>query len=235
MAFSLNGTHIEGGTFNSVAGNMSQVFTSHVVPAGVLPGNEVSRDHPRLEGGHRFTGSSGSIGPIRSQRALRNQDTWPYGHLRPQIQHVDDQPESSYSSQSPTPETVNVTYGLPMYPSQFQWPLQNHNAPAQGWAGQNNSNTFNSVAGDMTQLSVTSYGEPGIDLLSRHVAMEALHDSGERFLEPACLPGTRTDIMEKLRLWSTDTSIESTILWLHGCAGAGKISHCPDVCQEPSN
>jgi hypothetical protein len=56
MAFSLNGTHIEGGTFNSVAGNMSQVFNSHVVPAGLLPGNEVSRDHPRLEGSHRFTG-----------------------------------------------------------------------------------------------------------------------------------------------------------------------------------
>jgi hypothetical protein len=110
MAFSLNGTHIEGGTFNSVAGKMSQVFTSHVVPAGVLPGNEVSRDHPRLEGGHRFTGevhvcglggcaifdhgpiqvplatttgSSGSIGPIRSQRALRNQDTRPYGKPMP--------------------------------------------------------------------------------------------------------------------------------------------------------
>jgi hypothetical protein len=56
MAFSLNGTYIEGGTFNSVAGNMSQVFTSHVVPVGLLSGNEVSRDHPRLEGGHELTG-----------------------------------------------------------------------------------------------------------------------------------------------------------------------------------
>ncbi|KAJ7326445.1 hypothetical protein DFH08DRAFT_885925 [Mycena albidolilacea] len=74
----------------------------------------------------------------------------------------------------------------------------------------------------MTQLSVTSYGESGIDLLYRHVAMEALHDSGERFPEPACHPGTRTAIMEMLHSWSTDTSTESTILWLHGCAGAGK-------------
>ncbi|KAJ7779576.1 hypothetical protein B0H14DRAFT_3586595 [Mycena olivaceomarginata] len=157
MAFSLNGTHIEGGTFNSVAGNMSQVFNSHVVPAGLLLGDE------------------------SSQTAT--------GHLRPQIQHVDDQSEPSYSSQSPTPETVAVTYGLPVYSSQFQRPLQNHDAPAQGWAGQNNSNTFNSIAGDMTQLSVTSYGESGIDLLYCHVAMEALHDSGERFPEPACHPG----------------------------------------------
>ncbi|KAJ7326431.1 hypothetical protein DFH08DRAFT_885874 [Mycena albidolilacea] len=74
----------------------------------------------------------------------------------------------------------------------------------------------------MTQLSVTLYGESGIDLLYRHVAMEALHDSGERFPEPACHPGTRTAIMEMLHSWSTDTSTESTILWLHGCAGAGK-------------
>ncbi|KAJ7805594.1 hypothetical protein B0H14DRAFT_2526677 [Mycena olivaceomarginata] len=74
----------------------------------------------------------------------------------------------------------------------------------------------------MTQLSVTSYGESGIDLLYRHVAMEALHDSGERFPEPACYPGTRTATMEELHSWSTDTSTENTILWLHGCAGAGK-------------
>jgi hypothetical protein len=56
MAFSLNGTHIVGGSFNSVAGNMSQVFNSHVMPAGLLLGNEVSMDHPQLEGGHEFTG-----------------------------------------------------------------------------------------------------------------------------------------------------------------------------------
>ncbi|KAJ7732958.1 hypothetical protein B0H14DRAFT_2639725 [Mycena olivaceomarginata] len=199
MAFSLNGTHIEGGTFNSVAGSMSQVFNSHVVPAGLLSGNEVSRDHPRLEGSHRFTGSSGSIGPIRGQRVLRNQDTWPY--------------ESSDSLQSPPPETVDITHGLPVYPSQLQQLLQNCDAPARGWTGQTDTKTFNNVAGDMTQLSVTSYGES---------AMEALHDSGERFPEPACHPGTRTDIMGKLHLWSTDTSTASTILWLHGCAGAGK-------------
>jgi hypothetical protein len=103
MAFSLNSTHIEGGTFNSVAGNMAQVFNSHVVPAGLLSGNKVSRDHPQLKGGHRLTGevhvcggwaifdhgratmtgSSGSIGSIRSQRALRNQDTQPYGKPMP--------------------------------------------------------------------------------------------------------------------------------------------------------
>ncbi|KAJ7779585.1 hypothetical protein B0H14DRAFT_3586609 [Mycena olivaceomarginata] len=220
-SFSLNGTHIEGGTFNSVAGNMSQVFNSHVIPAGLLPGNEVSRDHPRLEGGHSSqvkstyvedvqylimvtlaitTGSSGSIGPIRGQRVLRNRDTRPY--------------EPSYSSQSPTPEMVAVTYGLPVYPSQFQRPLQNQDAPAQGWAGQNNSNTFNSIAGDMTQLSVTSYGESGVPW---KLSMTQESASRNRLAIQ-----DKDSYNEELHSWSTDTSTESTILWLHGCAGAGK-------------
>ncbi|KAJ7117010.1 hypothetical protein C8R44DRAFT_556075, partial [Mycena epipterygia] len=50
----------------------------------------------------------------------------------------------------------------------------------------------------------------------------ALHDSLERFPEPACHPGTRTDILDQLSSWSTDTNPESTILWLHGSAGMGK-------------
>ncbi|KAJ7264174.1 hypothetical protein C8J57DRAFT_1331989 [Mycena rebaudengoi] len=50
----------------------------------------------------------------------------------------------------------------------------------------------------MTQLNVNSYG---IDILYRSVVMEALHDSGERFPEPACHPGTRTRVLEELRAW----------------------------------
>jgi hypothetical protein len=52
--------------------------------------------------------------------------------------------------------------------------------------------------------------------------MEALHDSVERFPEPACHPGTRTLVVEKLRAWSVDTRPQSTIMWLYGSAGMGK-------------
>ncbi|KAJ7854662.1 hypothetical protein B0H13DRAFT_1642309 [Mycena leptocephala] len=62
----------------------------------------------------------------------------------------------------------------------------------------------------------------GIDILYRSVVVEALHDSGERFPEPACHPGTRTSVLEELRAWSVDTSPESTIMWLYGAAGMGK-------------
>ncbi|KAJ6566689.1 hypothetical protein B0H19DRAFT_712994 [Mycena capillaripes] len=72
----------------------------------------------------------------------------------------------------------------------------------------------------MTQ--VISYGESGIDLLHRHVVTEALHDSVERFSEPACHPGTRTEVLNELRSWSTETNVESTLLWMYGSAGMGK-------------
>ncbi|KAJ7478217.1 hypothetical protein FB451DRAFT_1556981 [Mycena latifolia] len=92
--------------------------------------------------------------------------------------------------------------------------------------------TFNNVAGNMTQVlhfHITpshSLADPrlldGMDILYRSVVAEALHDSGERFPEPACHPGTRTAVLEELRSWSIDRDSESTILWLHGSAGMGK-------------
>ncbi|KAJ7266160.1 hypothetical protein C8J57DRAFT_384728 [Mycena rebaudengoi] len=80
--------------------------------------------------------------------------------------------------------------------------------------------TFNSVAGNMTQLSV--FGEPEIDILRARVVTEALHDSVERFPEPACHPGTRTAMLEELASWASDAVPESAIWWLQGSAGVGK-------------
>ncbi|KAJ7842033.1 hypothetical protein B0H14DRAFT_2586588 [Mycena olivaceomarginata] len=82
--------------------------------------------------------------------------------------------------------------------------------------------TYNSVGGNMTQLNVTAFGESGMDILYRSVVMEALHDSGERFPEPACHPGARTRVLEELSTWSVDMSPESSIMWLYGAAGMGK-------------
>ncbi|KAJ7450493.1 hypothetical protein B0H11DRAFT_1822102, partial [Mycena galericulata] len=72
------------------------------------------------------------------------------------------------------------------------------------------------------EVNVTSYGESGIDTLYRFISIEALHNSGERFQEPACHPGTRTAKLAELNAWSLDTSPTSQLLWLHGAAGAGK-------------
>ncbi|KAJ7289483.1 hypothetical protein C8J57DRAFT_1165338 [Mycena rebaudengoi] len=81
-------------------------------------------------------------------------------------------------------------------------------------------NISNSVHGNMT---VTSYGESGIDILYRDVVKSALHNSGERFDEPACHPGTRSKILSELHDWSLNVSPEATpMVWLYGSAGAGK-------------
>ncbi|KAJ7128776.1 hypothetical protein C8R43DRAFT_848866, partial [Mycena crocata] len=66
------------------------------------------------------------------------------------------------------------------------------------------------------------YANSGVRLLLRGVAMEALHNSSERFVEPACHPGTRSVVLQELLEWSIDTDRQRTILWLHGCAGIGK-------------
>ncbi|KAJ6528863.1 hypothetical protein B0H19DRAFT_897730, partial [Mycena capillaripes] len=51
----------------------------------------------------------------------------------------------------------------------------------------------------------------------------ALHNSGERFPEPACHPGTRVEILDDLKQWSAGSAdSELPILWLHGTAGIGK-------------
>ncbi|KAJ6527325.1 hypothetical protein DFH09DRAFT_1094824 [Mycena vulgaris] len=252
MAFSLNGTHIERSTSNNVSGNMSQMYSSHVVHVGPrLLVHGAREDRPLIAGVHDFPAAAtthGSIGPIRTQRALRNQDTRPYGvgsggpsEMYPVIEYAapaDPQtrmafyspqlhpPSGNYPSSAPAPAMADENNGDrqfltadPVHSSGLQWPVQNENIFGTSASGSGNvSNTFNSVGGDF----VTSYGESGIDLLYHHVTMEALHNSGERFEEPACHPGTRTAILEKLGLWSTDTSPESTIMWLHGCAGAGK-------------
>ncbi|KAJ7478165.1 hypothetical protein FB451DRAFT_1395952 [Mycena latifolia] len=114
------------------------------------------------------------------------------------------------------------SYGVAGDISQFAPPMGS-NANGESYNPTNTSNiNYNSVGGNMTQLSVTSYGESGIGILYRCVVMEALHDSVERFPEPACHPGTRTAVLEELKSWSVDTSPDRAILWLHGCAGMGK-------------
>ncbi|KAJ7762184.1 hypothetical protein B0H16DRAFT_1529974 [Mycena metata] len=166
MSFALNGTHIEGGTFNNVAGNMTQVFNRIEPNRGVQPSDRDDPDRASLN-----PSSDDSRNPLGS-RAIG------YPGDNSQSMHLDGRDESH-------PADISTTY--------------------------------NSVAGNMTQFNVKSYGESVI---------EALHDSGERFSEPACHPGTRTRVLEMLGAWSVDRSPESTILWLHGAAGMGKLRRC---------
>ncbi|KAJ6473467.1 hypothetical protein DFH09DRAFT_1343542 [Mycena vulgaris] len=73
----------------------------------------------------------------------------------------------------------------------------------------------------MTSLSVTSYGENGLDVLCRSVVADALHNLAERPPEP-CHPGTRNSVLGELHDWFQGDGPPGDLIWLHGSAGAGK-------------
>ncbi|KAJ7131063.1 hypothetical protein C8R44DRAFT_699026 [Mycena epipterygia] len=288
MSFALNGTHINGGTFNNVSGNVTQVFNSHVSHVGLSMGAE--------PGDGFLASATTSIGAIRTDRVSRHRNGEPYAinerrhrqdHHQSELSHRNVNSTSGYVHGSraviaPTQHDIytpihapassfdssHLQQSNPFHPVSNGYdggwtnispghdaipaPVQHDLVPAYSGNQANSdasqsqrsaipfhrdmnsyqapprfpetitNHTYNSVGGDMTQFSVTSYGESGIDILYRYVVMEALHDSGERFPEPACHPGTRTDILDQLRSWSLDTNPESMLLWLHGSAGMGK-------------
>jgi len=52
--------------------------------------------------------------------------------------------------------------------------------------------------------------------------MGAAYDSQERHPAPRCLPGTRREVLEEIETWVKAGSQGTSILWVHGPAGAGK-------------
>ncbi|KAJ6587259.1 hypothetical protein B0H10DRAFT_2333974 [Mycena sp. CBHHK59/15] len=75
----------------------------------------------------------------------------------------------------------------------------------------------------------------GINILHRAVALEALHDSADSFPQPRCHPETRTEMLDELWKWSTESHSETgnePILWLHGPAGAGKSAIMKTLSQR---
>ncbi|KAJ7702132.1 hypothetical protein B0H16DRAFT_743002 [Mycena metata] len=240
MPFALNGTQISGGTFIHVAGSMSQVVHSHSVPVDAPAGQRL------IDGGQGFLQSTqrgdslGVVRPPREERQRRISER-PYGARESissgqrRTQTRADVPNQGrglrHAIQDVAPSLMNQDGILSGDSYVASMPLDNYrimsggtsyDGPGRAAAGPAESfpnPIFASIGGDMTQVSLTSYG---IDILYRSVAVEALHNSGERFPEPACHSGTRISILEDLRTWSLDRSPDSSLLWLHGSAGVGK-------------
>ncbi|KAJ6568225.1 hypothetical protein DFH09DRAFT_1155031 [Mycena vulgaris] len=230
----LNGT-ISGGTFNNVAGNLNinHIINVHAVPLGASGSRRLIEGQDGLISAPT---TDSSIGAIRRQRGSGNDGGRPYDITGRNRHYVEQASSTSRSATTNTPGgPLNVNTIIP--PTIHDDAGNNHAGPghnldvmefevlsqrylgAPSTAGAPNV-TFNSVAGNM--VSVTSYGESGIEILRLSVVKEALHDSGERFPEPACHPGTRTAILKKLTSWAIDTTPTSKIMWLHGPAGVGK-------------
>ena len=61
--------------------------------------------------------------------------------------------------------------------------------------------------------------------------MGAAYDSQERYPAPRCLPGTRGVVLEEIEKWVKAGSMGTSILWLHGPAGAGKSAIAQTVAE----
>ena len=61
--------------------------------------------------------------------------------------------------------------------------------------------------------------------------MSGAYDSQERYPAPRCLPGTRKAVLEKIETWVKAGSEGTSILWLHGPAGAGKSAIAQTVAE----
>ncbi|KAJ7238075.1 hypothetical protein B0H12DRAFT_1254449 [Mycena haematopus] len=73
---------------------------------------------------------------------------------------------------------------------------------------------------------------PGLHTLHRAAASDAVHDSAERYPQPKCHPETRTDMLEDLYEWSSETDATSDVFWLYGPAGAGKSAIAQSFCTK---
>ncbi|KAF7369150.1 NACHT domain-containing protein [Mycena venus] len=76
------------------------------------------------------------------------------------------------------------------------------------------------------------HGEPGLHILQRAAARDSFHDSAERYPLPKCHPETRTEMLEDLMEWTSGDKSDSSVLWLHGPAGAGKSAIAQSLCQQ---
>ena len=71
--------------------------------------------------------------------------------------------------------------------------------------------------------------------MRQHCALGALLDAKERFDPPQCAPKTREAIIKNIIDWVQDNKSASSILWLHGPAGAGKSAIAQTVAQNCKN
>ncbi|KAM6491073.1 hypothetical protein JOM56_013312 [Amanita muscaria] len=80
-------------------------------------------------------------------------------------------------------------------------------------------------------VTVNNRGTYGLDSLKEFVSFSALHDSSAQDPERCCHPGTRRNVLHKIRTWMDDPNAPEHILWVHGPAGVGKSA----IAQTISN
>jgi hypothetical protein len=72
----------------------------------------------------------------------------------------------------------------------------------------------------------------GIESLLRASVTSAAFDSIERHPAPACLLGTRLDLLARLGGWVDDPDVDQRICWLSGLAGSGKSAVAQTIAEK---
>ena len=82
----------------------------------------------------------------------------------------------------------------------------------------------------VSEISVVG---PGQDILLKHVALGAFHNSAERFDPPKCYPKTREAILAKIEAWVKERPENGGLLvfWMYGPAGAGKSAIAQSIAE----
>ncbi|KAF8152214.1 hypothetical protein B0H34DRAFT_109844 [Crassisporium funariophilum] len=72
----------------------------------------------------------------------------------------------------------------------------------------------------------------GFEDLHRHISPGALHNSGEFLDQPRCHPETRVAVLAAIMAWVVNLERESSAMWLHGPAGAGKSAIARSIAEQ---
>ncbi|KAF7378249.1 NACHT domain-containing protein [Mycena sanguinolenta] len=250
MAFCENSQamHINGGTFYNVAGTMNVQQQIPVATLGKLRRVGECHNHQYLEskeafrweqGAHYEPYSTSGCGQIASHlHQLPSTSSFPAASQRESNPTSHDSSLGANSTLTPI-AMLRRESALQTVNNYFSGGIGGRGGEGYasgtggaGGCGMGLNLSFDVSAGNLTMNNLYHHGERGINILHNAVALAALHDSGESFPQPRCHPETRTEMMQKLNEWSMETDPSTTILWLHGPAGAGKSAIMQTFCSE---
>ncbi|KAF7369405.1 hypothetical protein MVEN_00269500 [Mycena venus] len=170
MAFTLNGT-IYGSTFNNVSGNMNHVSYQNEIHAPTYRPSIA----PSRRGIDGVLAQQQSIRSIRPERRAFREQNLPYDRTNRGHRRGIQNPPGGLSHAIVTSEATAIFHDtVPPYSGDYgnisidnqmrgDYPKTIHHQDARRPPVDSTSgNTFTSVAGNVTQLHVTSYGESGV-------------------------------------------------------------------------
>ncbi|KAM6499583.1 hypothetical protein JOM56_005091 [Amanita muscaria] len=158
--------------------------------------------------------------------ALGNQQTVPDGQEQhASVDIADDSIPRAPGTISFNPASMEAK-GRNSFPSIAQSatvPVATQFEGAHGFTLSGNVATIGTNTGVQNVTTVNHYGgSHGLENLKEFVSFPALHNSSAQDPDRRCHPGTRENVLMRLRQWTDNPNATDRIFWLFGPAGAGK-------------